>query len=105
MTSSTVERWDELPLEKVTEMVSRKVMPGGKQTLSQVHLKRGAHIPLHAHDSEQLLYVLQGELACTVSGRELTVVEGDVLRVAGGISHQAIALDDTFVLVVRASVA
>ncbi len=101
MTNSSVERWDELPLEKVTEMVSRKVIPGGKQTLAQVHLKRGTHIPLHAHDSEQMWYVLQGKLACTVAGRDLTVVEGDVLRVAAGIGHQAVALDDTFVLVIH----
>ena len=102
MVDDSVQRWDELPLEKVTEMVSRKVIKGRRQRLTQVYLKRGAHVPLHRHQSEQLLYVLQGGLACTVAGRELTVLEGEVLEVASGARHQAIALDDTFVLVVRA---
>ena len=102
MADRGVQRWDELPLEKVTEMVSRKVIPGGQQRLAQVHLKRGAHVPLHVHDSEQMVYVLQGGLACAVAGRDLTVLEGDVLRVPAGTRHQAVALDDTFVLVVNA---
>ena len=102
MTDRGVQRWDDLPLEKVTEMVSRKVMPGGQQRLAQVHLKRGAHVPLHVHDSEQMVYVLQGGLACAVAGRELTVLEGDVLRVPAGTRYQAVALDDTFVLVIDA---
>ena len=97
-----VQRWDELPLEKVTEMVSRKVITGGRQILTQVHLKRGAHVPMHVHESEQMVYVLQGGLACTVAGREMTVLEGEVLPVAAGTRHQAVALDDTFLLVIHA---
>jgi quercetin dioxygenase-like cupin family protein len=97
-----VQRWDELPLEKVTEMVSRKVMTGGRQMLAQVHLKRGAHVPVHVHESEQMVYVLEGGLACAVAGREMTVLEGDVLLVAARTRHQAVAIDDTFLLVVHA---
>ncbi len=102
MADGGVQRWDELPLEKVTEMVSRKVIANGRQTLVQVHLKRGAHVPLHSHESEQMVYVLQGGLACAVAGRELTVLEGEVLHVASRTRHQAVALDDTFVLVIHA---
>ena len=50
-----IQRWDELDLEKVTAMVSRKVVSGGSLTLAQVYLKRGAHVPLHVHDEEQMV--------------------------------------------------
>ena len=33
--------WDELELDKVTELISRKVVSGDRQTLAQVYLKRG----------------------------------------------------------------
>ena len=99
MAEGGVQRWDEIPLEKVTEMVSRKVISAGPQGLTQVYLKRGAHVPLHRHEGPQQLYVLQGGLACAVAGRELTVVEGEVLSVPSGARHQAVALEDTFVLV------
>jgi quercetin dioxygenase-like cupin family protein len=95
-----VHRWDELPLEKVTEMVSRKVVTGDRQTMVQVYLKRGAHVPLHRHDSEQMVYVLQGAMRWAVGGRSMTVSEGEVLHVPSGVSHQAEALDDTFQIAV-----
>jgi quercetin dioxygenase-like cupin family protein len=91
-------RWDELSLEKVTEMVSRKIIAGTRQTMAQVYLKRGALVPIHAHDSEQLTYVLQGALRFVVNGEEVVVQEGEVLHIPSGLPHQAEALDDTFEL-------
>ena len=100
MADTRVFRWDELPLEKVTEMISRKVVTGERQTMVQVYLKRGAHVPLHSHDGEQMVYVLQGVARWAVGGREVVVSEGDVLHIPSGVSHQAEALDDTFQIAV-----
>ena len=100
MADTRVHRWDELPLEKVTEMVSRKVVTGDRQTMVQVYLKRGAHVPLHSHDGEQMVYVLQGIVRWVVGGREMLVSEGDVLHVPSCVRHQAEALDDTFQIAV-----
>lgn len=91
-------RWDELALEKVTEMISRKIVTGERAMVAQIHLKRGAIVPMHSHESEQLTYVLQGALRFLVDGEELTVREGEVLHVPSGVPHQAEALDDTFEL-------
>jgi quercetin dioxygenase-like cupin family protein len=96
--SVRLHRWDELSLEKVTEMISRKIIAGQRQTLAQVYLKRGALVPIHAHDSEQLTYVLQGALRFVVNGEEVMVQEGEVLHIPPGVPHQAEALDDTFEL-------
>jgi quercetin dioxygenase-like cupin family protein len=96
--SVRLHRWDELSLERVTEMISRKVIAGERQTMAQVYLKRGALVPIHAHDSEQLTYVLQGALRFVVNGEEVMVQEGEVLHIPPGIPHQAEALDDTFEL-------
>jgi quercetin dioxygenase-like cupin family protein len=91
-------RWDEIALEKVTEMLSRKAVVGDREMLVQVYVKRGCVIPLHAHDSEQMTYVLQGALKFLVDGEEITVREGEVLLVPSGVAHQAEALEDTFEL-------
>ena len=32
-------RWDEIALEKITEMFSRKIVAGERQTLAQIYLK------------------------------------------------------------------
>ncbi len=94
-------RWDELSLEKVTEMVARKVIAGDQSTLVQIYLKKGTLVPHHSHTREQMIYVLQGALRTLVDGEELTVREGEVLQIPAGAAHQAEALDDTFVLDVR----
>jgi len=96
--SARLYRWDEIALEKITEMVSRKIIPGERLMMAHVYLKRGALVPLHRHDAEQMTYVLQGALRVTVGGEEVTVREGEVLHIAGGQDHQAEAIDDTLEL-------
>jgi len=91
-------RWDEIALDKVTEMLSRKVVTGEREMLVQVYIKRGCLVPLHAHDSEQMTYVLQGALKYLVGGEEITVREGEVIHIPSGVQHQAEALEDTFEL-------
>lgn len=91
-------RWDEIALEKVTEMLSRKIVSGDREMLVQVYVKRGCLMPMHAHESEQMTYVLQGVLKFLVGGDEITVREGEVLRIPSGVPHQAEALEDTFEL-------
>ena len=91
-------RWDEIALEKVTEMLSRKIVTGEREMLAQVYLKAGCVVPMHAHESEQMTYILQGALKFLVGGEEFTVREGEVLHIPSRIEHQAEALDDTFSL-------
>jgi quercetin dioxygenase-like cupin family protein len=91
-------RWDEIALEKITEMISRKVVPGGRLTVAQVYLKRGALVPMHQHESEQMTYVLQGALRVRIGGEELTVREGEMVHIPPHLPHQAEALDDTLEL-------
>ena len=91
-------RWDELALEKVTEMISRKIVTGEREMLAQTYLKKGAVVPMHNHESEQITYVLQGALKFLIAGEEITVREGEVLHIPSWIEHQAEALDDTFEL-------
>ena len=96
--TAVVHRWTELGPDKVTELISHKIVSGERQMVVQVYLKRGAHVPVHRHESEQLQYVLEGALRCVVGGEEVVVREGEVLVIPAGVRHQAEALADTFAL-------
>ena len=96
--AAPLHRWDEIALEKITEMVSRKIVTGDREMLAQTYLKRGALVPLHSHPSEQMTYVLQGALRFLVEGEEVIVREGEVIHIPSGVPHQAEALEDTFEL-------
>ena len=96
--SATLHRWDEIALEKVTEMISRKIVSGEREMLAQIYLKRGALVPFHTHDSEQMTYILQGALRFHVAGEEIIVRGGEVLHIPSRVPHQAEALEDTLEL-------
>ena len=74
-------RWDEIALEKVTEMISRKIVTGDREMVAQIYLKKGALVPMHSHESEQMTYVLQGAMKFLVGGEEITLREGEVLHI------------------------
>ena len=97
-TGVRLHRWDEIALDKVTEMLSRKIVAGEREMLVQVYVKRGCLVPLHSHVSEQMTYVLQGGLKFLVNGEEITVREGEVIHIPSGVAHQTEALEDTFEL-------
>jgi quercetin dioxygenase-like cupin family protein len=91
-------RWDDLPLERVTDMVSRKDVAIGRSTLTQAYFKKGALVPRHALASDAIIYVLQGALRARVDESDVTVREGQVLTVPAAAHLQAEMLDDTFVM-------
>ena len=98
MTTVRLHRWDEIALEKITEMISQKIVAGEREMLAQIYLKRGALVPMHAHESEQMTYILQGALRFLVGGEEVVVREGEVLLIPSQVPHQAEALEDTLEL-------
>ncbi len=79
-------------------MISRKFVTGDREMIAQLYLKRGALVPLHKHESEQMTYILQGALKFLVNGEEVIVREGEVLHIPSWVEHQAEALEDTFEL-------
>src|SRR4051812_31679622 len=98
MPSVRLHRWDEIALQKITEMMSQKIIAGERQMLAQIYLKRGALIPMHSHESEQMTYILQGALRFVVEGEEIVLREGEVMHIPANVAHQAEALEDTFEL-------
>ena len=98
MAAARLHRWDEIALEKITEMMSQKIIAGEREMLAQIYVKRGALVPMHTHESEQMTYVLQGALRFLVAGEEVIVREGEVLHIPSNTPHQTEALEDTFEL-------
>lgn len=90
--------WDDVLLENVRDGISRRFIAGDHEMLAQIYLKRGAIVPTHSHESEQLTYVLSGALKFTLDNRDITVGPGQVLRIPSWMPHSAEALEETFEL-------
>ena len=52
----------------------------------------------HSHPHEQLVYVVSGAIRVEMAGEVFEAREGDSFIVAGGVEHQASALDASEVL-------
>ncbi len=91
-------RWDDMPKENVTEMLDRRLITGDRMMLAHVYLKKGAIVPRHAHENEQLTYILEGALRFWIGEDEsetLDVRAGEVLHIPSHVPHKAEALEDT----------
>lgn len=88
-------KWDDVPLETMSELISRRVFTGEKAMVAQVFLAKDAVVPLHQHDAEQITYILKGALKFELQGRDVTVHAGEVLFIPSNVPHRAIALEDT----------
>src|ERR1700722_7472683 len=88
-------KWDDVPLETMSDVISRRVVSLDKAMVAQVYLKKDAVVPLHHHESEQITYILEGALKFELQGREVVVHKGEVLLIPSNVPHRAVALEDT----------
>lgn len=94
----TFYRWDEMPREKVSAMLERRLVTGDRMMLAHVYLKKGCVVPRHQHENEQLTYILEGGLRFWIGEDEkqqMDVRAGEVLHIPSNVWHKAEALEDT----------
>ena len=72
--------WDEMEKEVLSDTIARKMVRGDKAMVAQVFLAKGAVVPEHLHESEQITYILDGALEFELEGKEVVVRKGQVLR-------------------------
>ena len=100
MSKQTVKfyRWDEMPKEKVSEMLDRRLITADRMMLAHVYIKKGAIVPRHSHENEQITYILEGGLRFWIGEDEAQVIDvlaGEVLHIPSLVQHKAEALEDT----------
>lgn len=91
-------RVDDIPREKVTDLLDRRLITGERSMLAHVYLKRGCIVPFHSHENEQISYILSGALRFWLGEageQELVLRAGEVLVIPSHVRHKAEALEDT----------
>lgn len=91
-------RWDDIPKERMTDLIDRRFVSAERIMLAQVFLRKGAVVPTHVHESEQVTYIVEGALRLWLGDageQEITVRAGEVLTIPSNVPHKAEALEDT----------
>ena len=94
----TFYRWDDMPKEKLSETLDRRLITGDRIMISHVYLKKGSIVPRHSHENEQITYILEGGLRFWIGPDESQVIDvlaGEVLHIPSMVQHKAEALEDT----------
>ena len=94
----TWHRWEEMPRERVNQTLERRLITGDRIMLTHVYLAKGSVVPRHAHENEQITYVLEGALRFWIGDEGAEVFDvraGEVLCIPSGVPHKAEALEDT----------
>jgi quercetin dioxygenase-like cupin family protein len=91
-------RWDDVPKERLTDLLERRVITAERIMIAHIYLKKGCVVPRHFHENEQVTYLLEGVLRFRLGEdqREERVLRaGGVLVVPSNLPHSAEALEDT----------
>jgi quercetin dioxygenase-like cupin family protein len=91
-------RWDDMPKEALKPDLHRRLISTDRMMLAHVYLDEGAVVPKHAHENEQLTYILEGTLRFWLGDNESEVVDvhaGEVLHIPSNLPHKAEALEQT----------
>ena len=95
---ATHHRWEDIPWDRLNPKLDRRLVTGERIMLAHVFLHEGCVVPEHAHENEQMTYVLDGSLRFTVGGEQIDLATGDVLHLPSNVPHGAEALADTLSL-------
>lgn len=78
--------------------VGRKVIHSERMTVARLELQKGAVVPEHSHENEQIAMVQEGAIKFFMEGKELIVSGGEVLTIPPNVPHGVEVLEDSVVL-------
>jgi quercetin dioxygenase-like cupin family protein len=90
-----VHTWNEMPMDELSATIGRKMITGDRTMMARVFLKRGAFVPEHYHDNEQITYIISGALEFQINGETIVLRTGQVMVIPSNMPHSARALEDT----------
>jgi quercetin dioxygenase-like cupin family protein len=88
----------ELPEEKVTDKITRRVLIGDKEMIVWWSMKAGAHAAAHRHPHEQIFWMISGRMDFRLADQRRMCGPGDLGVIPGGVEHEAWFPEDTEVI-------
>jgi quercetin dioxygenase-like cupin family protein len=87
--------WDTITTDNLIQGIKRRIVTGERVMLGRLFFPKGAKVPAHTHESEQITNILSGALKFVIDGEETVVRAGEVLVIPSNALHSAEALEET----------
>lgn len=88
-------RWSEIPKEQLNPLCARQLIHGERMTVARLYLAKGAIVPEHHHENEQITTLEQGRLKMVLNGVELLMEAAQSVIIPPHVPHWVEALEDT----------
>ena len=93
----TVHRIEQADREQMLPGIERRFISGERTTVGQIWIAKGALVPRHTHESEQVSYIVSGALKFLLDDKDEVVVRaGEILVIPSNMPHSAEGLEDTY---------
>lgn len=88
--------WDEVAVERLTDLASRQVLHTGTMTVARLVLRKGAVVGRHSHVNEQISTMFRGVLRFELGDGEVVILKaGESLVIPPHLPHSVVAEEDT----------
>ena len=88
----------ELPWERVTDKIERRVLAGQQGMIVWWKMKAGADAAAHQHPNEQIVWMLNGKMDFRIGNDKRSTIGGDVAVIPGNTEHEGYFPEDTEVV-------
>lgn len=88
-------RWNEIRKEQLNPLCARQVIHSERMTVARLYLAKGAIVPEHHHENEQITTVEQGRLKMVLNGVETLMEAAQSVVIPPNVPHWVEALEDT----------
>ena len=96
--TATLHEWDKIANQEMAPGIQRRYLTASRVTIAKFALARGAVVPTHKHEHEQVSYVVRGALQFHVGGQDIVVRSGAVLQIPSWVEHNVTVLEDADVI-------
>jgi quercetin dioxygenase-like cupin family protein len=90
--------WTSIEEELLNPLVSRRVIHTERMTVCRIRLKKGAVVPMHSHENEQITVLETGALKFIFEQEEKVIHGGDTLAIPPHAPHRVEALEDSLAM-------
>ena len=86
--------WNTVKEEKLSELICRQTIHGRNITLALFQLAKGALVPVHSHENEQMCFILEGMIKFFMGSEEIVAGKNEVVHIPPGQEHGAEVLEN-----------
>jgi quercetin dioxygenase-like cupin family protein len=87
--------WNDITTERMSAGIARQVIHTARMTIARISLSKGALVPRHSHENEQVTMLQQGKLRFVFDDGERLLAAGDVMEIPPHAPHLVEALEDS----------